>query len=294
MAVTATMTAVSTLEAAPGSAARVAVFSKLPAEFKVLQGWVQKAGYELSVVVTRPTKEGLEVVVAADPGAVVLVTPRTAACAGILAEANVDAGVVCGYGKLPVSLVERTRHGIVNLHPALLPEYPGPNPRRALFEGEGRLGYTMHRIVEELDAGPILAQAAFDVPAVVDPDAIGHRLHAAMLEVLDAGMPRVLADDPGEPQGPGSGTVAVPFSEAETELSWDLPARTLQVRATALLMAGFQPRALVEGSLQPIRRLWVVDGLLARRPGVVRARGRRALVGVADGVVEVALGELPD
>lgn len=277
----------------PAGPARLAVFSSVPESFQLVREWAEDAGHEVAVVVSQPGRDGADVAASAPADLTVVLAPRVAACVPLLEQASVDLGIVCGFRRIPMSLVARTRHGIVNIHPALLPEYPGPNPLRALYDGQRRLGVTLHRIVEELDAGPILSQAAFEVPAALDPDGFGVLLAAATRQVLDDGVPKALVDDPGTPQQPGSGTVGRAFTEADEELDWDLPARLLEARATALLRSGRQPRAALGGSLQPIRRLRALTGLRAEAPGTVVLAGRRALVGVADGVVEVDLGELP-
>jgi phosphoribosylglycinamide formyltransferase-1 len=54
--------------------------------------------------------------------------------------------------------------GAFNIHPSLLPKYPGLNPWEAIFrnhEQEG--GVTLHRITEHIDAGPIIYQATFPI-----------------------------------------------------------------------------------------------------------------------------------
>ena len=57
------------------------------------------------------------------------------------------------------------RQGGFNVHPSRLPRYRGPSPLFWLFRsGERDAGVTVHRMTARPDAGPIAAQAGFDVP----------------------------------------------------------------------------------------------------------------------------------
>lgn len=61
--------------------------------------------------------------------------------------------------KLPAELLRAAKQGAVNMHRSLLPAYAGPRPVFwALYHGEKETGVTVHRMVEEIDAGEILAQ----------------------------------------------------------------------------------------------------------------------------------------
>jgi len=239
----------------------------------------------------------------ADPSTAVVVTPRVADCAGLLSELDVDLGIICAFSWVPSAVADRPRQGMVNLHPAMLPEYPGPNPHRGLYEGEQVVGYTLHRVVDRLDAGAILAQVACDLPAEVTPETVSTTWAATLSAVLDAGIPKALAGEPGEPQGPGSGTAATAFTDEECELDWSLPARRLQAQATALALAGLQPRGRIGEEVRPLRQVRALPGVRdcrqdyggadAPRRGPIPLGSQRALVAVQDGVVEVELGTVP-
>jgi len=58
---------------------------------------------------------------------------------------------------------------IINIHPSLLPYFPGANPyRRAWEDGVRVTGCTAHFVTEELDAGPIILQDVFHIDVGVD------------------------------------------------------------------------------------------------------------------------------
>src|SRR5207237_7759506 len=76
----------------------------------------------------------------------------------LFASHNADVAVVVAYGKiLPQEFLDAPKHGCINVHFSLLPKYRGAAPVNwAIVEGETETGVTTMKIVQELDAGPIL------------------------------------------------------------------------------------------------------------------------------------------
>src|SRR5882724_11343228 len=75
--------------------------------------------------------------------------------------------VLAGYMKiLSATFVRRYAGRLLNIHPSLLPKYPGlQTHRRALANGDSEHGASVHFVVEELDSGPIVIQAKVRVLA---------------------------------------------------------------------------------------------------------------------------------
>ncbi|MBI1285516.1 MAG: hypothetical protein GC183_14470 [Thiobacillus sp.] len=96
--------------------------------------------------------------------------------------------------------------GSVNIHPSLLPDLRGVDPVFfARLRGMAPLGVTLHRVVEDLDAGPVLAQARVDVAASDSVLAITARLFERGADLLLDRLDAILAGDPGvAQQGAGS------------------------------------------------------------------------------------------
>ena len=197
------------------------------------------------------------------------------------------------FPKIPDSVARIPRHGTVNVHPALLPAYRGPNTFRALYEGERQTGATLHRVTEEFDAGPILSQASRPTPEDVEPATALDAMQAVITDVLAAGVPRALADEPGEDQDASAASFARSFSDEEAELDISLSGYMLQCRSSALILSGVQPWAVLDGDRHPVRAVRRIPGLRADKPGLVTATSRRAIVAVADGVSELEIGKLP-
>ncbi|HPW18427.1 MAG TPA: phosphoribosylglycinamide formyltransferase [Candidatus Aminicenantes bacterium] len=89
----------------------------------------------------------------------------------VLAEVErrrVDLVCLAGYMKvLTPALCEALRHRAVNIHPALLPSFPGLHVQRKAIDWGVRVsGCTVHFVAAEVDAGPIILQAA--VPVLQD------------------------------------------------------------------------------------------------------------------------------
>ncbi len=88
--------------------------------------------------------------------------------------------IVClaGYMRiLGAPFVNRWRGRMINIHPSLLPAYKGLHTHeRALADGASEHGCTVHFVVPELDAGPVILQARVPVRAGDDAEALAARV----------------------------------------------------------------------------------------------------------------------
>lgn len=119
--------------------------------------------------------------------------PRAAFEAQIAAElARARAEVICLAGFMRIltpGFVQRRAGRILNIHPSLLPLFPGLNThQQALDAGVAIHGCTVHEVTPQLDAGPILGQAAIPVLPDDTPQTLAarllpleHRLYPAVL-----------------------------------------------------------------------------------------------------------------
>lgn len=97
-----------------------------------------------------------------------------------LEAARVEIICLAGFMRiLSPSFVERWRGRILNIHPSLLPGLKGLHTHeRALAEGRGEHGCTVHFVTADLDAGPIVAQARVPVLPGDDADRLAARVLA--------------------------------------------------------------------------------------------------------------------
>jgi phosphoribosylglycinamide formyltransferase 1 len=130
---------------------------------------------------------------------------RDAAMAEWIAEHAADLVVLAGYMQLlSPSFVGRFRERIVNVHPALLPAFPGLDAiGQALDAGAEVTGVSVHFVDEGVDTGPVIAQREVEVPADRDRGALERAIHATehqlypeAIRMIASGRVRIDADDP--------------------------------------------------------------------------------------------------
>jgi phosphoribosylglycinamide formyltransferase 1 len=109
----------------------------------------------------------------------------------LLREADVEVVVLAGFMRMVKEpLLTAFPNRIINIHPSLLPKYPGLAAwRQALEAGEKVSGCTVHLVDSGMDTGKILAQAT--VPIL--PDDTPERLHARIQQAEHALLPTVIA-----------------------------------------------------------------------------------------------------
>ena len=88
--------------------------------------------------------------------------------------------ILAGFMRiLSAGFVARYGGRLLNIHPSLLPKYPGLHTHRRVLEaGDSRHGATVHFVTEELDGGPRIVQGATTVRDDDDEAALAARVHA--------------------------------------------------------------------------------------------------------------------
>ena len=111
---------------------------------------------------------------------------RDRAMADWLLELGVELVVLAGYMQLLSSeFLARFPDRVINVHPALLPAFPGLTPvLDALAYGARVFGVTVHFVDGGVDSGPVILQRAVELPDAVDADAVLGRLHPIEHELL--------------------------------------------------------------------------------------------------------------
>ncbi len=91
-----------------------------------------------------------------------------------------DLVVLAGYMRiLTPELIGAFTGRMLNIHPSLLPKYPGLHThRRALENGDAEHGVSIHVVTPELDSGPLLMQGRFPVEPGDDEDSLKRKVHA--------------------------------------------------------------------------------------------------------------------
>ncbi|MEC3995824.1 formyltransferase family protein [Actinacidiphila sp. DG2A-62] len=194
---------------------RIGLISFGPAEFAALHETCVMAGHDPVVYAfsrsmrpRTPTDEGAATVAAriaaAVPPGVDLLLPGSSAGLGT-ALRGYDLDLVVCYGfswRLPRSVLEIPRYGVLNIHSSMLPKYRGPAPvLQAIRNGDTHLGLTVHRMDEDFDTGPVLAQQdGIPLPDDVTQQSLWSDLSPVLRDQLTIALDRVRDPTAGEPQ----------------------------------------------------------------------------------------------
>ena len=119
-----------------------------------------------------------------------------------LREHDVEVIALAGYMRLlSARFVHDWTGRILNIHPSLLPLYKGTDThRRALLAGDLYAGCSVHVVTEELDDGPVIAQAKVRILPRDDPESLAERVlrqeHRLYPEALDRFCRQLQQDQP--------------------------------------------------------------------------------------------------
>lgn len=213
-----------------------------------------------------------------------------------LARHDPDLLVVCDYGQIlrPATLAV-ARLGGINLHGSLLPKYRGAAPINwAVYHGEPELGVTVIHMTPQLDAGPMIAQAAMpvtleDTAETLEPQLaeLGAPLVMQAIEQLATGKPQPL------PQDAALTSPAPRLKKDDGQIDWHRPAAALvnQVRAFVPWPKSFTFWLREQG--EPLRLIIdkahsVDQPLQISAPGTVQvAEQDRLLIATGQGLLQI-------
>lgn len=150
-----------------------------------------------------------------------------------------DLGVLADYGQIiPRALLDLPRHGILNVHPSLLPRHRGATPiPSTIAEGDPQAGVSIIRMDDGIDTGPIVGSRAWALSGTErapDLEAEAARRGARLLgEILGTWLDSGLQARPQEDEG---ASVTRPFRREDARLDPSRPARDLE-----RLVRAYQP-----------------------------------------------------
>lgn len=149
----------------------------------------------------------------------------------------IDVGVVAAYGQLiPREVLQQPPHGMLGVHPSLLPKYRGAAPVAwALLNGETMTGVTIFRLNERLDAGEVIVQESVAIEPTEHAETLTNRLArigaqqlVQALELLQTARAIVT------PQEESQASFAPKVTKAQGRIDWHQPAAVIArlIRAT--------------------------------------------------------------
>lgn len=265
------MTAPPPEAATPARSARTVFLGSGAFAVPILEALVRHPAVELVGVVTPPDRPAgrhgrtaaVPVATEARRRALHLVQPerfRAPETAAAIATLAPELGVLADFGRIvPASILELPGHGILNVHPSLLPRHRGAAPIPAtILAGDPTAGVTVFRMDEGLDTGPVVATRAWPLEATAttpELEARAAREGAALLEALLG--PYLLGARPAVPQDESAATTTKPLRRSDGLLDPALPAGQLERRVRALQP---WPGTFVES---PVGRLAILAAAVA-------------------------------
>jgi hypothetical protein len=226
------------LGAAHSGPLRLAVLSTRGWCYRVVESWAASQGHE--IILRVPSGDGQ-------------VVSSQEALAADLVRVAPDLIIIFWFGRVATALARSATYGMVNVHPALLPSYSGPNAFRSLYDGSTQLSGTVHWATDVLDGGNVLAASSIDRPTYVDVPRVLRSWSLAIIAALEVGVARAVAGDRGEEQLDARRTYARLFVKEEAYVDANAVGHELAFcRVTALFLYGMSPTLRFDGTEGPV------------------------------------------
>ncbi|MEK7625258.1 MAG: methionyl-tRNA formyltransferase [Patescibacteria group bacterium] len=260
----------------------------------ILRCLIESEKYDLVAVITQPDRkigrdqatQKSPVKILAEQHHLRVLQPET------LKNWTLDIGVwnlaiVCQYGLIiPKSILELPKHGFINVHTSLLPEYRGASPiQTAIVNGEAVTGVTIMLMDEKMDRGPILSQTKIQIaPDDTYPDLsekmeplAQNLLLKTLIEYLEGGIKPQTQDENGA-------TFCKMFSRDDGRIDWQKSSAEIYNQ-----YRGLTPWPGVWTSLNKkrLKLLKIRPAETQISPGSVKVAKRRIFVGTPHGSIEI-------
>jgi methionyl-tRNA formyltransferase len=149
-----------------------------------------------------------------------------------------DLGIVAAFGqKLHPPLRGAFAGECINIHSSLLPKYRGAAPINwAILNGEPKTGVSVFRIVDRMDAGPVLVRRETMIGSTETAEELHDRLAGVACDAIGVTLELLERDPhaPGEPQDESLATRAPKLTKTDGMLRFDEPAERIALRCRAM------------------------------------------------------------
>lgn len=216
--------------------------------------------------------------------------------------ASLKSGLIllAAYGKIiPGNILALPRSGSLNVHPSLLPRWRGPAPiQYALLEGDAETGVTIFVMDEEMDHGPIVAQASTPIAAEDTTESLEKKLSALGAPLLLQILPRFLAGEIiPQPQDHAKATFSKLIKKEAGLIDWSRPAEDIarRIRAFSAWPGSFTfwhrnakpfQLTIVEARSHP-KSIFRHFDISSHAPGTIFAESEKLFVAAGDGALEI-------
>ena len=151
---------------------------------------------------------------------------------------NPDLVIVVAYGQLiPKNYLSLSKHGFINIHASLLPKWRGAAPiQRSIMNLDKETGVSIMKIVEKLDAGPVMKQEKINITSEMNAEDLSNKLSdlssKLILECIDeieGGKAKFIDQDEQK------ATYAKKINKEEGKINWDNSAENILAQINSLL-----------------------------------------------------------
>ena len=151
---------------------------------------------------------------------------------------NPDLVIVVAYGQLiSKNYLSLSKHGFINIHASLLPKWRGAAPiQRSIMNLDKETGVSIMKIVEKLDAGPVMMQEKINVTSEMNAEDLSNKLSdlssKLILECIDeieGGKAKFIDQDEQK------ATYAKKINKEEGKINWDNSAKNILAQINSLL-----------------------------------------------------------
>ena len=151
---------------------------------------------------------------------------------------NPDLVIVVAYGQLiSKNYLSLSKHGFINIHASLLPKWRGAAPiQRSIMNLDKETGVSIMKIVEKLDAGPVMMQEKINVTSEMNAEDLSNKLSdlssKLILECIDeieGGKAKFIDQDEQK------ATYAKKINKEEGKINWDNSAENILAQINSLL-----------------------------------------------------------
>ena len=208
-----------------------------------------------------------------------------------LAQLQPDVVAVVAYGRiLPQRVLDIPKHGCINIHASLLPQYRGSAPYQwAVLNGEKETGVSAQHMVWEMDAGDVIDVAKTSIGENETAGELLDRLAVLGADLLSDVLGRVRSGGNccGCPQDPNGITYAPMLDKSLCPIDWSKTAQQVHDH-----VRGLHPwpvaTAEIGGTKFKIHSTVIVPGKTGAQPGTVLGLTKTGLqIACAEGAVEI-------
>jgi methionyl-tRNA formyltransferase len=194
--------------------------------------------------------------------------------------------VTIGYGLLlPKDILEKPKHGFINLHFSLLPRWRGAAPvQRAIEAGDSITGVTVFQLDAGMDTGPIYLSAQIPLSSTTTADQLFDSLASLGVEPVLKTLDLIEKGDAPSPQDDVGATRAYKLSKEEGLIDWNLDAEVINRKVNA-----FSPDpgawSNFRGQVIKINKVRFSDEVV--NAGLLKAVDKSVYIGTATSALEL-------